>query len=1040
MKFDEEALELAVIELFESIGYQYTHGNELHKELNQALLHDDLNQYLSSLYPELTQLERQLVINRIELLSSSALYESNKEFLRSLTEGMIFQREDKSQKDLVVYLVDRSLIENNIFRVVNQLEIKGYEKRIPDLIVYINGIPLVVWEFKSAIKEDTTIKNAYDQLTIRYRRDIPELLKYNAFCVLSDGSNTKMGSLFASYDNFYAWRKVEDSDEPSAGISSLHTMVHGLFDKNRLLDVICNFIFFPDTSHSELKVVCRYPQYYAARKLFNSIRRQLKPQGSGKGGTYFGATGSGKSLTMVFLVRLLMKSIEMNNPTLVLITDRTDLDDQLADLFLNAKQFIGDENVVKVSDRNNLKERLGGIASGGVYLTTIQKFSEDTDLLSVRNNIVCISDEAHRTQINIDQKVKISNDGVSVSYGFAKYLHDSLPNATYVGVTGTPIDGTLAVFGEVADFYTMRESVEDGITVRIIYEGRAARVLLDAKKLEEIEKYYEVAANEGATSHQIQQSKNATTKIEVILGDPERIKSLAKDFVEHYELRLAEGSSVYGKVMFVCSSRPTAYEFFKAVIKLRPDWNTPSTGDTTYTQKRNSKPIEKIRMVMTRDKDDEPELYSLLGSKEDRKELDRIFKDQESNFKIAVVVDMWLTGFDVPFLETIYIDKPIQQHSLIQTISRVNRIYASKQFGLVVDYIGIKANMNKALAMYSKVHKSDFEVTEKSMVVVIDQLDLLGRIFHEFDSSKYFNGSPLERLNCLNSAVEYVQRTQDIENRFLAIMKVLKSAYDLCCTSEQLTEDQRNVIHFFMAVRTIILKITVGTAPDVEQMNQKVKQLIEDALISEGVEELFKSSDKELGIDVFGTEYVNRINKIKFPNTKIKMLERLLRKAIAEYKKTNKIKAVDFSDKLKKLVDAYNERRDFEVIQSDVLEDIATQFASLFHELNEEKNSFEALGIDFEEKAFYDILKSVAIKYKFEYPEDKLILLSQSIKSIVDDKSKYTDWSKKADIKAELKVDLILILDEHGYPPVTQDEVFQEILEQAENFKRYIAL
>ena len=1047
MKFTEESLEKAVIELFREVDIPHVHGQDIHRVPEDILFHEDLRQYLGTRYaPEdVSDSEISSIIRKLESLPSSSLYESNRHFLVLVSNGLYFFREDRAKKELHVELIDKSKIESNLFKIVNQLEIKGLEKRIPDAIVYINGIPLVVIEFKSAIKENTTILDAHTQLTVRYRRDIPNLLKYNAFCVISDGVNNKMGSLFSPYEFYYAWRKVHNSDEPSDGINSLFTMVRGLFDKARLVDVISNFIYFPDSAKDNEKYVCRYPQYYAAKKLYENITKNLKPLGSGKGGTYFGATGSGKSIAMLYLTRLLMKSKELQSPTILLITDRNDLDDQLSAQFTSAKEFIGDQNVLTIQSREDLKAKLSQIRSGGVYLTTIQKFTESTELLTDRTNVICISDEAHRTQINLDQTLKISAKGVEKKFGFAKYLHDSLPNATYVGVTGTPIDGTLEVFGEVVDAYTMQESVEDEITVRIVYEGRAAKVLLDEAKLEEIEDYYDKCFEEGANEYQIEESKKATARMDVILGNKDRLKLLAKDFVAHYEARVSEGATVFGKVMFVCSSRPIAYDFYKEVITLKPEWAEPllaSPGvEVSETEQRLLAPSPMIRMVMTRNQDDTKDLYDLLGTKDDRKELDRQFKIAKSNFKIAIVVDMWLTGFDVPFLEAIYIDKPIQQHSLIQTISRVNRVYEGKEVGLVVDYIGIKGKMNTALKKYSKVHPGDFVDTEKAVAILRDCLDLLRMLFHKFDDSKYFSGTPLEKLLCLNNAAEFVQMTEEIETRFMSTVIRLRSAYNLSISSNSLTQHERDYVHLYIAIRSIIFKLSKGEAPDTAKMNATVIRMIEDALISDGVEEIFRidenSSDK--AIDIFDDAYLEKIDKIKLPNTKIKLLQRLLSQAIAEYKKTNLIKGVDFSKKLKNLVDLYNERKDFEISKSDVLEDLAGRFTALFHELQDERSSFTALGIDFEEKAFYDILKSVAEKYKFEYPEEKLIVLAQEVKLIVDDKAKYTDWSKKADIKAELKVDLILTLDKLGYPPVPKDEVFQEIFEQAENFKRYTA-
>ncbi len=1046
MKFTEEALEKAVIELFQAENYQHLNGTHIHKEISEVLLRDDLKTFLLNRYSEddITPSEIASIIRKLEILPASNLYDSNKAIMKLVSDGFVMKREDRSKKDLFIQLLDFETLDNNLFKIVNQLEIQGYEKRIPDGIVYINGLPLVVLEFKSAIKENTTIKDAYTQLTVRYRRDIPELFKYNAVCIISDGVNNKAGSLFAPYDFFYAWRKIE-GNEPleKNGIDSLFTLIKGLFNQARLLDVIHHFVYFPDTSTKEEKIVPRYPQYYAGIKLFESIKQNMKPHGSGKGGTYFGATGCGKSFTMLYLTRLLMRSVHFQSPTIVLITDRTDLDDQLSTQFTNAKGFIGDDTVICVESRDDLKTYLKNRNSGGVFLTTIHKFTESTELLTDRANVICISDEAHRSQINLEQTVTVTALGVEKKYGFAKYLHDSLPNATYVGFTGTPIDGTLAVFGEVVDAYTMKESVHDEITVRIIYEGRAAKVLLNDAKLKEIEDYYKKCAEDGTNDYQIEESKKATTQLEIILGDPKRLKLVAQDFVAHYEKRMEEGASVKGKVMFVSSSHPIAYGLYKEIITLRPQWAEirEASEDTNLTEKEKKevKPIEKIKMVMTRHKDDAKELYDLLGTKESRKELDRQFKNEKSNFKIAIVVDMWLTGFDVPFLDTIYIDKPIQQHSLIQTISRVNRVYEGKEAGLVVDYIGIKSNMNAALAKYSKVDINDFEDTDKAVVIVKDQLDLLAKLFYKFAHSLYFTGSSLQQLHCLNQSVEYVQLTEETEKRFMAITKKLRSAYGLCCSSEDINQQERDTIHYYLAIRAIIHKLTKGDAPDSAQMNEAVRKMIEEALISEGIEEIFKldKDDPNQNADIFSDDYMAKIDKIKLPNTKIKLLQKLLSKAIAEFKKTNRIKGVDFSKKLKRLVEIYNEREDDTAFANDVLNDVAEQFTNLFEELKKERNSFIDLGIDFEEKAFYDILKAIAEKHQFEYSHDKLITLSKEVKKIIDDKARYTDWSHRDDIKAELKVDLILILAEYGYPPVPKDEIFKEIFEQAENFKKY---
>lgn len=1067
MKFTEEKLEIAFAELLEKEGYVHCLGNSIDRRVDQVLIEEDLRLFLFSQYANqgITENEIYSIILKLKSLPASDLYESNKTFLKMLSDGFILKREDRNEKDIYIELIDYSGLnkqrklesdklvsivgdldvvynaDNNIYKFVNQLEIVGNEKRIPDGIVYINGLPLVVFEFKSAIREDATIYDAFKQLTIRYNRDIPELFKYNAFCVISDGVNNKAGSFFAPYVFFYAWRRVDGLRKDVDGISSMFTLIQGMFDKNRLRDIIRNFIFIPDSSKKNEKILCRYPQYYAARALFDSIKSAQKPSGDGKGGTYFGATGSGKSYTMLYLTRLLMKSELFESPTIILITDRNDLDDQLSGQFTNAKNFIGDNNIISVESRVELREMLGGRQSGGVFLTTIHKFTEDTELLTDRANVICISDEAHRSQTNLDQKVRVSDSGVSKTYGFAKYLHDSLPNAIYVGFTGTPIDATIDVFGRVIDTYTMTESVKDEITVRIVYEGRAAKVALKNGELEKIEEYYERVAEEGANDYQVNRSKKETASIYAILGDPDRLRAVADDFVRHYSNRIKEGSTVVGKAMFVCSSREIGYELYKNIIELRPEWGEKRVADEgvilTDRDRRELIPIERIKMVMTRGQDDPKDMYDLLGTKDYRKELDRQFKNEKSNFKIAIVVDMWLTGFDVPFLDSIYIDKPIREHNLIQTISRVNRKFKGKNKGLVIDYIGIKKQMNIALAQYGKGDEDNFEDIEQSLVVVRDHLDLLANLMHRFDSSLYFEGSTIEQLNTLNLGAEFVQSTKENETRYMSLVKRLKAAYDICSGSEKLKQEERDYTHFYLAIRSIVFKLTKGTAPDTAQMNAKVREMIKAALESDGVEEIFKLGEgrgKEQ--DIFDENYLAKIEKIKLPNTKIKLLQQLLAKVTGEIRKVNKVKGIDFTRKMQFLVEKYNERKEDDVLRSEVYEEMAEELTKLIWDVHKEFSAGDLLGIDFEEKAFYDILKELCIKYDFKYPDDRMIELSKAVKELVDGQAKFPDWNKRDDIKSALKVGLILLLDKYGYPPVERDEVYVEIFEQAENFKK----
>ncbi len=1056
MAFQEVDLENLIVDLIKNKGYEYVHGDNLSRQYEDVLLDDDLKSFLSNKYKDndITDAEIDRILSSLKTVSSADVYDANKTVFTRIVDGESFIRDDKTQKDFWLQLIDFDNIENNVFKVCNQVVIQGPQiKRIPDTIIYINGLPVVVWEYKSTTREEATIHDAFVQLTTRYVRDIPELFKYNAFVVISDGINSKMGSVFSDYEHFYAWRKVEGEDNEAEGIDSLFTMIDGLFRKDRLIDVIHNFVYFPDDSvKQEVKIVANYPQYFSATKLLKNTLIHKRPEGDGKGGTYFGTTGCGKSWGMVFLARLLMRCQELNSPTIILITDRTDLDEQLADNFVPSKRFIGDKEIKSIESREDLGEKLRGRASGGVYLTTIQKFTEDISLLSERDNIICISDEAHRSQINLDQKLVIDdkNGEVRKTYGYAKYLHDSLPNATYIGYTGTPIEATLDVFGPVIEEYTMRDSIKDEITVRLVYDGRFVKAILDSEKLKEIEDYYNECLKLGANEFQVEESKKQTVSIKSIIGDPDILKSVAENFIEHYETRVKEGSTVAGKCMFVCADRYIAYEFYKIVKEMRPEWveerKAPKGVILTEEQEQKLKPMPMMKMVMTRGKDDPKDLYDLIGTNESRKEAATQFKDINSNFKIAIVVDMWLTGFDVPFLDTIYIDKLLsQEHNIIQTVSRVNRAYPGKDSGLIVDFIGIKSGMNLALKKYCKYDKEDVEGIEQALIIVKDQLEVLDNMFHKFDSSRYFKGSNSDKLICLNDAAEFVQQTKELEKRFMREVKRMSRAFKLCNGSKDFNDEEMDRIHFYMAVRSIIFKLTKGRAPDTDQMNEVVEKMIKEAIRSNGVEELFtESTDINANtVDLFDKRYLEKINKIALPNTKVKILQQLLSQAIDEFKQVNKIKAVSFSERLQAIVNSYNSRTLDDEQIAKIMNEVAGELIDLMDDLREEKESFDELGINYEEKAFYDVLIAVEDKYDFDFPDDKNIAIAKQIYQLVTDKAKYGDWADREDIKAELECDIIDLLADNGFPPKPEgtyenyDEVYNDVIEQTENFKKY---
>jgi type I restriction enzyme R subunit len=1047
-KFLESDLEAAIISLFEAQGYPHTPGNNLHRRFEDILIEDDLRSFLSWYYSDLTESETEKVISRLRNIPAEPLYTGNRETFRLVNEGFNLQRDEPGKVKYINYINFDEPAEN-IFKVVSQYSVQGQRLRRPDLLLFINGIPVAIFEFKTAIEEGATTYDAWKQIHIRYRRDIPKLMKYCFLSVVSDGANTKMGSIFTPYEYYYSWNKANDEEKVSNGISALLTMIKGVFDKERIVKILRDFVYYPDDSKKDEAIVTRYPQFFAAQKMLESIKAHLKPHGDGKGGTYFGATGCGKTYTMLFISRLLMlrERESFRNPTIVIIVDRDDLDTQTSELFVASKKYLHDSNVRSIESRQDLIDELSGRLSGGVYITTIQKFCENTGLLSERSNIICISDEAHRTQAGVSAKLKKTDKGVFTTYGFAKHLRDSFPNATYCGFTGTPIDETFAVFGGLVESYTMKESSDDGITVRIAYEPRLAKVILSDEQASEIQKYYNKCLDEDTNPEQIEESKRAMSKMRCVLGHPERLKSLAKDIVEHYEKLCDDKPKIVQKAMIVCADRTLAFSLLKEIIAIRPDWNIPrkAENEAALSEEQLHKliPLEKIKMVATREKDDEKELYGLCGTKEYRQKLDKQFKNNDSNFSIAIVVDMWITGFDVPSLSVMYIDKPLQKHTLIQTISRVNRVFEGKDHGLVVDYIGIWQEMLEAIKIYGGPQESPIDELKFSLLTFRNNLALIDELLHEFNAQKFYTGEPLDRLLCLNKATEHVQIKKEREKRFMELSRVLKAAYEICYPSGELTDIEMTKAQFYLAIRSIMYKQTADGVPNAEIMNRVVEKMVQEAITCSGIENILDADGPE---DLSGDEIMKKLESINLPISKFNALLKLLRKAISDYGKTNRIKAIEFDRRLRETVDKYNSRDNLTFVSEvvdDFINDLSDELIKIFTDLRKDKTSFEAMGITYEEKTFYDILVKVRDEHGFQYADDKCLVLAQKIKELVDDKAQYADWSTRYDIKNQLNEDLTVLLSESGYPPewdeVVSEQVFKQVLEQAENFKKFEA-
>lgn len=1049
--FIESSFENAVLELFQNQGYNYQCGYDLHRTNEEILLVDDFTDYLSKRYASLNLQESEISFILHNLLSSrgTSLYSTMKATLSVLQNGITLDRSAYGMKDEFIEYFDFSNADNNVFKVVNQFEVKDAALRRPDIVVFINGIPVSVIELKTVSEEGVKLYSAFEQLTIRYTRDIENLMRFSFISVISDGVNTKCGSIFSDYKHFFPWKSTDGKSYAKDGVESLTTMISGLFDHATLLNLIQNYIYFPDTSKNNLMILPKYSQYYASELLFQNIKEHMRPSGDGKGGTYFGATGCGKSYTMLFLTRRLVTSPDLNSPTIILLTDRTDLDDQLSSTFEASKEYLIDRNTLNVASREELNEKVKGVTSGGIFLMTVQKFDENVKLLSDRDNIICISDEAHRTQVNLDATLKIDEEGIKKHFGFATYLRNSFPNATYVGFTGTPIDATINVFGPIVAAYKMKQAVDDGSTVGIALLPGPSAVRLDEAKMEIVDRYYADQLSNGTNKYEVNESIKEMSKVRTIIDNDSRLNLIVDHFISHYENRVKEGATVKGKAMFVCYDRNIAYKVYKKIIARRPEWNIPKKtqedeSKLTYSQLNRLKPVEMVKLVATRGANDEPDLYNLLGSEKYRSELATLFKDENSNFKIAIVVDMWLTGFDCASLDTMYIDKPLEKHTLIQTISRVNRVFEGKEQGLIVDYIGIEASLAKAMQLYSGDINPVSEI-EASYVIFKDQMSLIDNLMDGFDYSKFESGTDLDRLLTLQKGMEFVQMKENRETRFMGLTQRMKKAFDICVGDSRITSSEMFKLHFYCAIRSAIMKIGREGTPDAERMNQEVKKLV-DGCISALKDQ---KEGEQTKTEIFSEEYLKKIQGIPYKNTKFKMLMEMLRKAIAQYSHTNKYKAEEFSKRMKKLVDKYN-NRDGEILVSsddvinDFIDSLSEEAQKILEDLKKDSDEFKQMGISFEEKAFYDILKAIRDKYKFEYPEEKLIDLAKKVKIAVDDKAKYTDWSSKSNIKASLQSDIIRILNRNGYPPVylngypqNYQEVYEKVLAQVENYKRY---
>ena len=1095
-RFVESDFENALISFLENEGWQYLYGDSIPRPNRKEVLYmDDLLQFLEKKNPELVDSDIRQIADNIRLAGSDSDFATLHKVYGWMVDGVQFVAKDGTAK--MVNLIDFENPDENNFRVVNQFTVDYInngkpENRRPDVLLFINGLPVCVIELKNPTDANTTIHDAWEQINIRYWRDIPHLLHYCPLACVSDGVKTRLGTVRTPYEHFYAWRRVEDGDKVSTmPFEELETMVKGVYRPQRFLEIFRDYIYFRDRQFDkdEVEIVCRYPQFFATRLLRESVIKSVKTK-SGKGGTYFGATGCGKTFTMAFLARQLAMrcSEELGSPTILMIVDRDDLQNQGAKLFTKSSEFLGLGEVSVVPNRKILRQEMGARESGGFFICTIQKFCDRKEdkigLINERSNIICFSDEAHRTQIEGSKRIQFSEDAdanmkAMISKPYAKVLREALPNATFVGFTGTPIAETYQTFGDEIDRYTMDQSVADGITVDIKYHPRIAKVFLNKDKVKEIEAYYSKCADEGSTKEDIAKSKKAMTSLEVLLGEPERLDRLAVDIHDHYVSSVANDPDRVQKAMIVCSNRQIAYNLLQKFKNHYPEWfierKSPYDEKLSPEELKELPMMPTIAMVASVGSNDEEGMYNYLGGvKNDQrsKDLDAAFKQPNSNFRIVIVVDMWITGFDVECLTYLYNDKPLQKHTLIQTISRVNRKYPGKEYGLIIDYIGIRDHMLEARKIYggdNTLVPNEDDIAQATEIFR-EHLEILKRLFQGYDLTPFLNPNtdPATRYALLAKAAEYVFASTEIMNSvsndgkktkkvsfktyFLKEVKRMRKAYDICQPSGELGEEESALAQCFMAIAGMVYKMSGTDAPDTDTMNKRVAKMVEEALKYNQVESILEAGEE---MDIFGPEFTERLSDIKMPASKLEMLIKLLRKQITEYSKTNQVAAKKFQELLEATIKEYHERRKFlseqeagaaqDATAESIIDNATKQALDILNGMNADRESFRKLGLTFEEKAFYDILIHLRDQYNFVYGEDKeedgIVVNSKckslacKIREIIDAKSSFADWLNNQNIRNQLKQDIKICLVKNGYPPQYTPEVFREVMEQVENFK-----
>ena len=1008
--YTESDYENSIIELFQNnLGYEYAYGPDIERDFYNPLYEEVLLDSLYRFNKGLPDDAIQDAIFKLKNFENGELVQKNSVFMDYLQNGIPVRYfvvgEERSS---IVYLVDYKNPDNNSFVLANQWTFIENSKKRPDLVLFLNGLPIVLVELKSPSREETDASEAYRQLR-NYMQEIPSMFVYNAICVMSDQLTSKAGTITSGEDRFMEW-KTKDGDYENTQYAQFDTFFEGIFKKERLLDIIKNFICFSNEGINTYKILAGYHQYFAVRKAVESTKKATVTDG--KGGVFWHTQGSGKSLSMVFYAHLLQEALD--SPTIVVLTDRNDLDDQLYGQFAKCKDFLR-QDPMQAESRENLKTLLAGRQANGIIFTTMQKFEESDEPLSECNNIIVMADEAHRGQYGLAEKIKIvKNDAGEEEakrvIGTARIIRNSLPNATYIGFTGTPISSkdrsTREVFGDYIDIYDMTQAVEDGATRPVYYESRVIKLNLDQEILDKIDAEYDLMAL-NADNEVIEKSKRELGQMEAVLGNDNTIDSLVCDILEHYENN--RENLLTGKAMIVAYSRPIAMKIYKRILELHPDW------------------IEKVGVVMTSGNNDPEEWRQIIGNKHHKDELAKKFKDNNSPMKIAIVVDMWLTGFDVPSLATMYVYKPMAGHNLMQAIARVNRVFRDKEGGLVVDYVGIATALKQAMNDYTSRDKKNYGDTDVAKVAYpkfMEKLAVCRDKFHEYDYLKFKSGTDLERAKAISGAVNFIIGREKVDDKdsFVKEALMLHQALSLC--SSLVNEDNRFEAAFFEAVRVLVLRLTVtgvGKKISLPEMNARINELLKQSIKSDGVINLFSDIKEEFSL--FDPKFLQEVANMKEKNLAVELLKKLIAEQVSVYRRTNVVKSEKFSDIMQRAINSY-------INGMLTNEEVIEEMLKLAKQIAADQKEGNKLGLNADELAFYDALtKPQAIKDFYE--NEELIAITKELTETLR-KNKTIDWQKRESARAKMRMLIKKLLKKHKYPPDGMEDAVQTVMTQCE--------